>query len=99
MSEFNIRDFLLGILVTALILIPLFFFFIIPNRVQDLEQDMAINRERIDAILLHQPEFFETTRYLGKMIEEFKVDMNERERLILTKDMPSEIIAEPSKED
>jgi len=92
MREFSIRDFFLGIVAMALILLPLFYFYILPNHYQGLRSDIDSNQKGIVEILKHNPRFREKVWWLIRGMDDFEAEMDEREKTILTRDMLSEEI-------
>jgi len=96
MKDFNVRDFFLGIFITLLILVPLFFFFMLPRHYQGLRADIDANQESIVEILEHNPHFRENVYWLIREMDGFEDQMNERTKMILTRDMPIEVTVEPS---
>ena len=100
MDNINIKSFLIGCFLTALILIPLFYFYFLPHHYQGLKADIDANKESIVEILKHDPYFRENVYWLIRGMDGFEDQMNEREKMILTRDMPSKKIeVKPSEED
>jgi len=96
----DIKYFLVGCLITALILIPLFYFWILPHHYQGIKADQVAIQEQLNILLDSQPELYLQTKHLIRLMNGFKSDMNEREKMILTRDMPSPTIeVKPSEED
>ena len=92
----DIKYFIAGCLITALILIPLFYFYFLPNHYRGLRADIDSNKENIVEILKHNPYFREKVFWIIRGMDDFEAEMDERERLTLTRDMPSEIEVSPS---
>jgi len=66
----------------------------------DLKADQIEIQEQLNMVLESQPELYLQTRHLIRLMNGFKADMNEREKMILTRDMPSEgIVIEPEEND
>jgi len=97
MKNFNVCDFFLGIFVTALILTPLFYFYILPNHYQGLNADQNEIQEQLNILLDKQPELSLKIEHLIWLMDDFEVQMNERKKL--TKDMPIHIDTKISEED
>ena len=95
----DIKYFIAGCLITALILIPLFYFYFLPHHYWGIKEDQVENRYDLDAIIEHQPKLYQYVRYMIRMQDEFKADMDEREKMILTRDIPSEVEVDPSEKD
>ena len=90
MKDFSIRDFFLGIFVTLLILVPLFFFFMLPRHYQGLNADQNEIQEQLNILLDKQPELSLKIEHLIWLMDDFEDQMNERTKLI-TRDMPSKV--------
>jgi len=66
----------------------------------DLKADHVEIQERNNAFEAHLPEVYQWTQYFKRLANGFETDMNKREKMILTRDMPpNEIIIEPSEKD
>ena len=66
----------------------------------DLKADQIEIQEQLNMVLESQPELYLQTRHLIRLMNGFEMQMNEREKMILTRDMPAnEVIIGPSEED
>jgi len=89
----------LGFLFGALVWVPFSYKIMKTRFYDDLKADQIVIQEQLNMVLESQPELYLQTRHLIRLMNGFKADMNEREKMILTRDMPSEVIVGPSEED
>jgi len=90
----------LGFLLGALFWVPVTHKIMRARFYDDLKADQAVIQEQLNMVLDSQPELYLQTKHLIRLINGFENSMNEREKMIPTRDMPSnEAIVGPSEED
>jgi len=90
----------LGFLLGALVWCPLSYKIMKARFYDDLKADQTEIQEQLNMVLESQPELYLQTRHLIRLMNGFEMQMNEREKMILTRDMPAnEVIIGPSEED
>ena len=90
----------LGFLLGALVWCPLSYKIMKARFYDDLKADQVEIQEQLNMILESQPELYLQTKHLIRLMNGFESDMNEREKMVLTRDMPSRTIEiKPNEED
>ena len=90
----------LGFLLGALAWCPLTYHIMKARFYDDLRTDQVAIQEQLNMILDSQPELYLQTKHLIRLMNGFESDMNEREKMVLTRDMPSRTIEiKPNEED
>jgi len=79
----------LGFLLGALFWVPVSYKIMRARFYDDLKADQIGIQEQLNMILDSQPELYLQTRYLIRLMNGFEADMNKREKMILTRDMPN----------
>jgi len=90
----------LGFLLGALVWCPLTYHIMKARFYDDLKTDQIEIQEQLNILLDSQPELYLQTKHLIRLMNGFETQMNKREKMILTRDMPSRTIEiKPNEED
>ena len=89
----------LGFILGALVWCPLSYKIMKARFYDDLKADQVEIQEQLNMILESQPELYLQTKHLIRLMNGFETQMNKREKMVLTRDMPSKVIIVPSEED